>query len=281
MQRTQYLGHSTSGPSPRIWADCPWDRQDPALGFGFFDDFLGFQDPTTAKAYGPYLILDTGDSTLSGDAQAGGACKLLVTTDNEDCGIKLGDALSAPFKIPANSGSVGKLWFECRVKKNAITDNLGNFFVGLAEKDALAANFVADAANDFADKGLIGFWNMETDATAGDSSTIDLVCQKAGAGFDVIDDDVARLVADTYMKLGFVYDPNAPKNKRIKFFIDGVEWQGAYVGEDAGDATVYLGDTTNFPGDVLLAPILYLSAGGASDMIVHMDWWGAYQLRSS
>lgn len=257
-------------PSPAIWNKLDSGLIAPGRVLHWFDDFLGVQDPTTAKAYGPYLMLDTGDSTIGGSPEAGGAIKLLVTTDNEDCGIKLGDATSAPFVIPANSGSTGRLWFEARVKKSVITDSYAGFFVGLADETALAANFIADAGNDFADNDLIGFWCDETDDSVG--SHVHVVTQKTGAAFDTIIDTAATLVADTYIKLGFVYDPKASAANRITFYVDGVP-QTTYVGENSGDATVYLGDTTNFPGDEEMAPIAYISAASANDCSLYMDWW--------
>lgn len=272
--------NTSVGPSKSIWADCPVLEmiQDPGRGVYFFDDFLGLQDPTTAKAYGIYLMLDTGDCTITASPEPGGAIKLFGTTDNEDCGIKLGDATSAPFIIPADSGSYGSLWFECRIKKSAITDALGGFFVGLADETALAANFIADAGNDFGDNDLIGFWNDETDDSTG--SHVHVVCQKTGADFDTIIDTVEELVADTYVKLGFKYNPTALASKRIAFFVNGVE-QSTYVGEESGDATVYLGDTTNFPGGEEMAPIAYISQASNSDMTVTMDWWRCAQERLS
>src|SRR5688500_14830573 len=79
--------------SNALWYDCPFiqggDAQD---GVYWFDDFLYFQEPTTGEVNGPYRALDTGDSTLTlSAATPTGALALLVTTDNEDCGIQLGD----------------------------------------------------------------------------------------------------------------------------------------------------------------------------------------------
>lgn len=271
-----YSGDTDRAPSPAIWADCPIEEiHRLGIGWGFHDDFIGFEDPTTAKAYGKYLKLDTGDCTLSGSPEKGGAIKLFGTTDNEDCGIKLGDASSAPFLIPANSGSIGKLWFECRIKKSTIADAKAGFFVGLADEAALAANFIADAGNDFADNDLLGFWNDETDDSTG--SHVHIVTQKSGAAFDTIVDTAAELAADTYVKLGFKYDPSAPADKRITFYVNGLD-VGTYVGENSGDATVYLGDTTNFPGGEEMAPICYLNMASTDDVSVYMDWWRCYQL---
>jgi hypothetical protein len=272
--------------SPNMWYDCPFiNGNDGAEGIYFFDDFLRFQEPTTGENNGTYRVLDTGDSTLTlSGAYPGGALAILVTTDNEDAGITLGDTGTGggPFVIPDNTGeasvhtnAVGKLWFECRVKKTSIADALGGFFVGLAEPAALAADFIADAGADFADVDLLGFWNDETNSSSG--ATVNAVTQKTGADFDTIIAGVDTLVADTWVKYGFIYDPNGKATKRIKFFVNGLE-QSTYVGENSGDATVYLGDTTNFPGDEEMTLIAYLSAASGSDCTLSLDWWACAQL---
>jgi len=84
-------------------------------------------------------------------------------------------------------------------------------------------------------------------------------------------DTVATLVADTFIKLGFVYDPAAEPTKRIKVYVDGVE-QSTYV--TATDIA-----TATFPDGEEMAPMAYVSAASASDGILTMDWWRIAQLR--
>lgn len=270
MQKVQYKGYTSGlGPSPAIWADCPVLDMllDPNVGYHFWDDFLdAIQDPTTAKIYGKYLCLDTGDSTITATANVlGGAVALLTTTDNEDVGIRLGTG--SPFVI--SDSTPRKLWFECRVKKNAITDALGGFFVGLTDETALAANFIADAGNDFADNDLIGFWNDETDDSVG--SHVHFVYQITGQAFVTKIDTVATLTADTFVKLGFVYDPDAPEAKRIKVFVNGAEQSTYVTGTNIA--------TNTFPDGEEMAPMAYVSSASASDTILTMDWWRCAQLR--
>lgn len=255
--------------SDALWGDCDWDRMLKNFGYGWHwkDDFLdAIPDVTTAERHGGYLWLDTGDSTITPGAVIGGVLQLLTTTDNEDVGLQLGSG--APFVIPANSTTGTRLWWEVRLKKSIITADKAGFFVGLAGEGALAANFIADAGDDFADEDLIGWWNLEGEAT------LDAICQKTGAAFDTIHDapTLATLVADTYIKLGMTYNPDGLSNRKVIFWVNGVPIGGDSVGEASGDATVYLQDTTNFPGGEEMSPIIYQSAASGDDVTLSIDW---------
>jgi hypothetical protein len=277
---TPYISHESqvSGHSGAIWGDCPFLEilNDPSVGYYWFDDFISDCATATTVANEHGYPVYEGDCTITSSSGAGGALALFGTTDNEEAALQVGGVNSSIFVIPAASSTGKKLWFECRIKKSAITNSLGGFFVGLVGENAAAADFIADAGADFADVDLLGFWGDETDDSLG--SHVHVVTQKTGAAFDTIIDTVATLEADTYVKLGFVYDPKAPSHKRIKFFVDGVE-QSTYVGETTSDATVYITDTTNFPGGEEMSPMIAIKMAGAADMTVSMDWWKCVQLR--
>lgn len=269
MNNPKYKGLNTGeGPSPALWnkLNVLDAIDDPNLGYQWFDDFMGFQDPTTAKAYGPYLCLDTGDSVLAGVAARGGAMSLLVTTDNEDAGIRLGDATSGAFVISDTAGDNKTLYFEARVKRSVVANGKGSVFVGLTEAGALAANFIADAANDFADKGLIGFWLDEAD---GDN--VKFVYQKSGQDFVTKIAALAATAADTYIKLGFKYDPSKPPTERITVFVNNVPSTTKVTATDIAAAT--------FPDGVVMNPTFYASAGSADDFLATIDWWWTFQER--
>jgi hypothetical protein len=262
--------NTSRGPSPMLWKDCPWDQiiRDGSKGIAFFDDFVdSFQDPTTAKIYGKYACLDTGDSTITATNVAGGGVQLLVTTDNEDVGIRLGTG--SPFVISDTAAAAKKLWFECRVKKSSIANtSAGGVFIGLANEDALAANFIADAAADFADNDYLGFWFPEAD---GDD--VGLVYGITGqapttpTGLDSLD----VIVADTYVKLGFFYDPDAAAAKRIKLYVNGLEYTTGVSATNIATATFPDGEEMNL--------MFYASAGnGGDDFTATMDWWRIAQL---
>jgi len=274
MNTIKYRGQVVDGHSPDLWHDCPilGIKEDPSLGFGFTDDFLDYENTATT------VVNKSGTPTFSeasaavrGSANAGGVLELFGTTDNTPCSLQRGGSDSAPFTIAIDAADGKKLWFEARCKISLLTTDYINFFVGLCEKNLATAAFMT--ATDFINGGILGWRTLE--ATP---SIIHSIAQKSTAAYDDIDATFDVFVADTYIKFGLKYDPDAIPSKRIKFYADGVE-QTTYVGQESGDATIYTGDETNFPGGLLLNPVFAAHSGNAADTLVSMDWWSCYQLR--
>jgi len=261
------------GPSRGIWGRAPVLSvlEGTIDGYYWFDDFLDYVSTATTVRNRSGVPVFEGDCTVTGGALTGGVLQLFGTTDNEEAALQVGGGASAPFVIPADSADGHTLWFECRVKKSIITADKAGFYVGFASQGAGVADFIADAGNDFADVDLLGFWNLEGEAN------IDAICQKTSAAFDTVIDEMEVLEADTWTKLGLIYDPKADDEKKITFFVNGIP-QTTYVGEDSGDATVYLGDTTNFPGGEEMSLLIAMKMAAADDVTVSLDWWRCLQL---
>jgi hypothetical protein len=276
MNTIKYRGQSVDGRSPDLWHDCPilGILEDPSLGYGFFDDFLDVETVATTKetSHG-YVFLDAACTVIQAPDEVGGAIKLLTTDNNLEASVQRG-FVGAPYVIAANQANGKKLWFEARVKLLLITTAKAGFFVGLAEEGSAAAAFMGDAGalSDFANKDYLGFWKDE------DEVDLDVITNKATTDV-ILAADVHTLVADTYVKLGFKYDPDAIPSKRIKFYVNGTELS-TYVGETANDgSTIYTRDTTNFPGGEEMSPIIDLNGAHDDDTNLYMDWWSCYQLR--
>lgn len=254
---------SGNGLTSSLWMDCPIDsiRAGSIPGVIVEPDLQNYDSTATTVQNNCGLPTFEGDCTVGGIAKVGGGVALFGTTDNEEASIQFCGDAAAPFVIPADSDDGKKLWFECEVKKSIITADKAGFFVGLTSEGAAVANFMADGGADFSDVDLLGFWNLEGEAG------VDVITQKTGAAFDTIIDAVETLVADTYTRLGFVCDPKAPDKRKIKFFVNGLQ-QTTYVGENSGDQTVYLGDTTNFPGGEEMAPVIALKMASGDDVTV-------------
>ncbi len=254
---------SGNGLTDSLWADCPIDsiRNGTVQGIIVEPPLESYESTATTVENMCGLPTFEGDCTVAGNATAGGGVALFGTTDNEEASLAVCGATNAPFVIPAASTDGKKLWFEVEVKKSIITADTGGFFVGLASEGAVVADFIADAGDDFSDVDLLGFWNLEGEAG------VDVITQKTGAAFDTIIDAAETLVADTYTRLGFVYDPDAPDKRKIKFYVNGLQ-QTTYVGEDSGDQTVYIGDTTNFPGGEEMGPVIHLKMASGNDLTV-------------
>ena len=111
----------------------------PAVYFGFFDDFLQgrgnlayAQDDDLAQAtainYGVWRTnVDGTDDTITLDnALVGGVLEILHgTSDNEETHMT---AINHPFAMDASSAR--QIWFECRMKTSDISGT--GFFAGLA-----------------------------------------------------------------------------------------------------------------------------------------------------
>jgi len=253
---------SGNGLTQALWADCPLDsiRNGTIQGIICEPPLHSYQETATTVENACGLPTFDNDCTVKGVPAAGGGVALFGTSDTNEGSLQIGGDTAAAFVIPADSASGKKLWFEVEVKKSLITANKAGFFVGLAGEGSGAAGFLAET--DFADVDLLGFWNKE-----GDDTDVDIVCQKTGAAFDTILADAEHLEADTYTRLGFVYDPDGPDKRKIKFYVNGVPLT-TYVGEDEGDATVYLGDTTNFPGGEEMSPLIHMEMAANDDVTV-------------
>lgn len=271
-----YAGDTAgTGRSHALWGDCPWLEalEDNNIGYGKHDDFVDYDTTATTVKNASGTPVFEGDCTVLGTAAKHGEIALFGTSDNEEAALQQGGVNSAPYIISDTTADARKLWFEARVKKSLITDALGAFFVGLAGENSGVADFMADAGTDFADVDLIGFWNDPTEDSV--SSHVDFVFQITGTGFVTVISTVATLVANTYVNLGFKYDPDADITKRIKIYVDGVE-QSTYV---TGTATSPGIAHASFPDGEEMSPLIAIKQQSNNDMTVTMDWWRAFQRR--
>lgn len=267
LNTTSSTGANTDrGPSPQIWADCPVAdiQENPSFGLHFFDDFLHFA-PVAAGAqalYGSYYgFADTGGSVAVAD-EVGGVITFSSDGDNE------GASIQTPQKFVQISRSYKKLWFEARVKFSTIADTKNGFFVGLIDTATLSATVPITAAGAIADENVVGFHRLE-----GDGDMLDVVYKADGVTQVTLAADAVTLAADTYVKVGFVFEPtNSIGNYYVRFFYNGVEITGAryQIPSAAG---------TDFPNDVRLGLVAaVLNATGSSPGDVKMDWWRIAQL---
>lgn len=265
MNTTQYSGASIAdtsrGNSPSIWADCPLLEIEAGLvnGVHFFDDFLS--GPRVAAgaeaATGRYRgFADTGGLVADG-GEWGGTLDLSSDGDNEGASFRTS---CSPFQI---SRSHGKLWFECRVKSSTITDTKHGIFAGMMADNALTATVPITAAGAIADINIVGFHRLE-----GDGDYFDTVYKADGVTQVTVGSDAAVIAADTYVKLGFVFDP---KTYVLSFYRNGVKLANTY--------TVIAAAGTDFPNDVRLGLVVaVLNATASTPGSSEIDWWRAAQL---
>lgn len=263
------------GPSMAIWASCPVLQiiEDPSKGLYFFDDFVNPPSLSADSASTMYdTYIDTSNTILGlagTTANYGGILRLSAdATDNDAPVVTTGGGAGSPFIIGNTAGTAFKLWFEGRIRKSSITDNQAAFFLGLAQAGTAADNgLLEDDTGDVVNSiSVIGF-RVKND----NGEELDFVYQDAAqtAPTEVIA-NISAMVADTWIKLGFVYDPAETADKKIKIFVNGAE-QSTYV-------TTTNIDAATFPENDGLTPTVGLKTGEATAVTLDMDWWRCAQV---
>ena len=219
---------------------------------------------TTIGRNGGYDWFGSSGATITYDNVAGGGVILTEATDGES-----GSMQAAPraFSITQDAG---KFWFEGRIKLGDIVTLANSFYLGLSD-GVLAAGVPLSTAGVMADQNGVGFVQPE-----GDTTTFDCSYKANGVAIEEVNSAVGAIVADTYVKLGMIFDPTPATTgtaNQLAFFINGVR-QTSF--KTIPDAT---GD--DFPADVRMAPTVALAIGaGAATDTLTMDWWRMAQLRA-
>lgn len=239
-----------------LWELCPQlALLDPAVGFGYFEDFLNV--PVTPTTLVPPAWCFTGDvanaSMTFPISLTGGVALISVgATDEDESYYQLGSAVTvAPFVLTDAGKS---LWFEIRVK--AVQHAAFACFVGLAEEGAAAADFLTDATGVIADKDFVGF-NILTATPAAWNYTHRLFGQA------VVTQAGVAINADDWHYLGFWFDGTT-----VRLFIDHVL-----------NATTYLASAGTFPSGQELSPIIALKSTTAGAKYLQVDYIKVVQLR--
>lgn len=267
---------TSAWPSQSIWGNCPIEEYTfYGTGYGFHDDFVNtpqmISDQDVAK-YATYI--DTGVTlTQTADGVGGVLGVYQDGTDNDEGWMEAGGNTGAPFLISTTAGSDKQLWFEARIKVNSIADDVCALFVGLAQEGLAAADTKVDNTGAFADKDFIGFNSVHVNGgTAGTNALVNFTYGKESGTQANLISSVHTLVANTWVKLGFIYQPARPAAKKIAVFVNGAE-QTTYV------TSTILADTTNFPAGQEMAPLLGTKAGTGTTSTLSVDWWRCYQAR--
>lgn len=272
---TTYRGASSNGLSPRLWQKVTSTIMESDGSSRLFlagDDFAcvkaadTYTDLFSEMAYTSYI--DTG-GTITGLADEKGGVLALTTdgTDEDEIWISSGDGTQQLGQISDTAGADHVTAFECRYKISSITDSVMSHFVGLASPGLAAENTAVDATGVLkTTSSFIGF------RTLLDGNSIDFIYQKASQTLVTKISGVHVPVADTFVKLGFVYDPAATADKRIKVFVDGVE-QSTYV-----TAANIASTTSYFPDAVALSFLAGYKNTTAAAGELAIDWWSFAQI---
>jgi hypothetical protein len=303
------------GPSPAIWADCPWEAmdEDPTLGMKFWDDFtvIGNADMTSAYAnsIGQWSSYGYAGAQLNDGQKEGGVIKLSSNGDNE--GLTLLSSAGSFRFCSANSTTAPnysqKMWFETRIAKSVITTAHISVFVGLMAPTLASGLPAAAQPWTTTDDTLMtagdtfGFNLAGTTSTRGGptevgtsfclaSGTINyptnLTALMAATGQTV-------LAADTYVKLGWIFDPGALiapvssatarqtagnlRRKLIRFFVNGLEAPAFLTSDDIANAT----SGQLFPTAFMCPVLSVMNMASQSSDYLAADWVRIAQLANS
>lgn len=263
-------------PSRGVWHDCPWgDITEGVIpGVVFWDDFVSMPKTpgTTEGNWGSYTQFSSTGGTITAGTGQGGEAIFAVDDDDEAISIR---TLATPFLI---SRSSKKFWFETRVKLSTIQNTTFEFFVGMMENAALSATVpIASTAGALANQNLVGFYRTESDGDA-----INTTYRANGVAQVTVGTGEVVPEADTYMKLGMVFEPNvdatiqdptlSTNNKYIlSFYLNGIRLSSyKQIPSSSG---------TDFPNDVGLGFVLAVrNAAGSSPGNATIDWVRIAQL---
>lgn len=253
-----FTANTSRYPSPAIWSKLEALDERPGRVIGFFDDFAHrtFTLPTTEGNYSPYKGFSSSGATITDGDEVGGSIVLTEATNNESIAIA---QANTPFQI-INTG--GMLGFEARIKTSSVADTAHNTIIGLADARTLIVGDPIDTAGVLISTlNFVGFQRVEADGNA-----MDTTFQENGETQVVVQADAVTLVADTYVKVGFLFEPAA---KLLTFFVNGVPATTTKaISDTAGSA---------FPNDVRLGVIFAHMAAATSPGTQTMDWWGCKQ----
>lgn len=291
------------GPSGSIWSTCPLDDylSRPDLGMVFKDDFTMVGNATMSSAYagsiGQWSTYGYAGAQLNDGLAEGGVIRLSSDGDNEGLTL-LGSAGSFRFVTTSTLAMNRRMWFEARVAKSSITSAHISCFVGLMAP-TLASGLPAVAQP----------WTTTDDTlmTAGDSFGFNLAGTtstrggptEVGTSFCLASGTInyptnttalmagtgqTVLAAGTFVKLGWVFDPQGPFKQVvnatarqtagqviravIRFFVNGLEHTTFLGSADIANSTA----TQAFPTAFMCPVISVMNMASQSSDYFACDW---------
>ncbi len=260
------------GLSPRLWSHAMGSGLAPNgldNAFSIADDFLNFAAVAPAIAgstsgfssgYAVYVDTATSACSVRQIAADGGVVRIATgATDNHEAWLQSGGNTGTLGRI--NRAAPQKLIFETRVRFGQIASQ--NAFIGLAEEGCAVADTITDAGA-LVSKDFLGFHVAE--AAAG---TLTFMYRLAGQSAVTKIANLQALAANTWYKLGFVFDPTQPVSERIKVYVENVQNASMVTAAEIAAAT--------FPDNQGLAFLAGVKNAAATALTLDLDWWAFHQ----
>ncbi len=297
------------GPSRVIWADCPVHdlMENPALGMYFFDDFLMLGNADMSSAYknsiGQWSAYGAAGALLADGGLEGGVVTYGSDGDNEGVTF-LSSAGSFRLVTTSTLALNGKLWFEARIATSTIAATTHEDFIGLAIP-SLSSGLprvaypitATDDTLDATNGTFIGFHRKATAAPTEWQFCFNLAGGTVNyvTGLTTLMNSVtgAVLTASQFVKLGFLFDPNAYtrqvssatarqtagtlRRPLIRVFVNGLEASTFLSTEDVQNATSGQKFPTGFMGPCFALENQTVTTPGTSSV----DWIRVAQLANS
>ena len=268
-------GNADRGPSADIFRVVRDKEIFADMNSGFFlkEDFLNWGGLVTTNAgykagdSGMWKTFeDTSCSINSLNTAVGGVIQLLTeTTDNNEVSLEAGGGNAGSFGLIAGASGY-KVAFEARIRPAtlAAAGSEGNFFIGLAEKGLAVTDGLFSDSDAIGDKSVLGFRCLKADAYV-----LKAVNQKNGGGGENAQtistySSAATLAAATWVKLGFVYNPQ-DRVAPCRWFVNGTQ-----VASITDETNAKFPSTTT-PGTIL-TPYAVLKNGAGAAQKIDIDW---------
>tara|TARA_R100000458_G_scaffold31319_2_gene28730 strand:+ start:758 stop:1558 length:801 start_codon:yes stop_codon:yes gene_type:complete len=248
---------TSASPSPGVWADCPArEFLEKGTGVLIHDDFIRVTSDNVATVDSGLQLLGDNIPTMPVDTIEG---RLTLTTGATDNHQSFAGTNVDLCHISDAAGETAKLWFECRMKVNSVADM--GLFIGLAAEADFAVDFLVDDTADLASGAdAIGFHVLTASPTA-----VGVTYQEDGSTKQALETGVHTLVADTYVKLGFVYDPDESDANKIKFYVNGAK--------TATNVTAAMIAASTFPDSKNLGFVATNKTGEGVTKTMNVDWY--------
>jgi len=281
--------------SPKLWKGMApplgsgiFQTQSGNPAVGVFDDFVGFGgtlSTNTGSYYSGanrYISYQTASTLLTNVALTPTPASVAPTsigaiifqptsgvTDNDQISLQWGGHELTPygcFPFSVIPGMSKDLVFECRFKVSAITDSLGDLFIGLAGAAGVAPAASAVPITQTADTMATTVSHLGFHKLSGDGDKIDLSYERA-SGTVATKADVGTLVADTYIKAGYRYDS---LTKTCTPWVDGEAVTGSRVSASTTGATPW-------PNDFMAPVLASMQVDGTTGLTMTVDWCACAQ----
>jgi hypothetical protein len=282
---TNHYGESSSrGLSPRLWSKIQAHGSSPdgLAGYYISDDFMNIAltggvavssnvSYYTSAGGGQYKSYEDSTGVVGQSLAYNGGVLSMATDagDNDENWIQNhGGVFGA---INYDSGPKLTI-FETRFRTSTVVDDVQAIFLGLSEEARAVADQKANDTGVLADKDYIGFDTVHTNGgTTGANAALNFVYNKAsGAGPITGISAVKTLVADTWYKVGFVYNPYDSPSNRLVVYVDGVENTNHITASE-------IDNSTDFPDGEELNFLAGQKAGTTTAGTLLIDWYAFYQ----